>query len=142
MRGIAVVILTVCVLLGIAANPAFGCSCVPATRELWESDQPLIFRARIIAAELTDQKRYGMPVVVARFKVEEKFRGDPGTIEVLQTNTGGSLGSCGIPLTVGDQFIVFADKDGWIGQCTGTRIFLYRQDERLLEKLRDMRSEK
>ena len=134
--------LTFAVLSVMGMQAAHACKCAAKEKELWEAAQPIVFLARIVATEITDQKAYEVPVVAAKFQEIERFRGNPERLKVLRTTSGGNFGSCGIPFTAGDQFLVFATDDGWATQCAGTKLFQPGKDEKLLEKLRQSKAKK
>ena len=129
------------VLLGIAAIDAGACSC-PARESWWDSKYPIVFRARVLATELTKEKYEELSVVTARFEVTERFRGDPSIIKALRTTNGTRYGTCGIALTAGDEFIIHTGPEGWATECTGTQSYHEKRDESLLEKLREARDKK
>src|SRR5258707_1901604 len=79
---------------------ALACSCIerPST---WVSDSANIFYAEIVSAALTNEKRLNSAVVVARFRLIEKFRG--AELKELRTITDDGL--CGYPFVVGANLI-------------------------------------
>lgn len=130
-----------CAALCAAAFPAKACKCA-ARAASWHNEQPVVFRARIISTELTSEKAYELPVVAAKFEVMEKFRGQPEQFKFLRTASGGEFGSCGIPFTAGDEFVVFASDAGWATQCTGTKSFHPKRDDGFVKKLRQQSAAK
>ena len=133
--------LSLVVLLGVVASDAWSCSC-PVRESWWDSKEPIVFRSRVLATELTQEKLQEQSVVTARFEVIERFRGDPSIIKVLRTTNGATYGTCGIALTAGDEFIIHTSAGGWVMQCSGTQSYHAKRDESLVEKLREARDKK
>lgn len=126
---------TACAALSAVSLPAQACKCVKKERA-WHNEQPVVFRARIMSTELTSEKAYELPVVAAKFEITEKLRGDPSQFKFLRTAAGGEFGSCGIPFTAGDEFVVFASDAGWATQCNGTQSYHPARDDAFMKKLR------
>ena len=137
-RAIAAILVAIGVL---SSNEASACSC--ATPESWwDSKAPVIFHARILAAELTPETKNGIPVVSVRYQLVERFRGDPTTIRELRTIT--DTGMCGVYIMPGYDWIVHTTPEGWLWLCSGSRSILptLDGDKVVLEKLRQARDKK
>lgn len=128
--------------LVLASGDVLSCSCARATTERWESKQPYIFFARVTASRLTEEKIGENGVVVADFEVVEVIEGNPAELAQLKTTAHGYWGSCGIPFTAGDVFVIFTDSTGFVHQCNGTGHFHPVRDQTLQEQLRARKERK
>ena len=59
------------VVLVLASGGAYGCSCSVREGGLWGSSSPIIFHAKILATQLTSEKKDLGEVVTARFEIVE-----------------------------------------------------------------------
>src|SRR5258706_13054567 len=130
------------VVLGLASGGAYGCSCSVREGGLWGSSSPIIFHAKILATQLTSEKKDLGEVVTARFEIVETFRGHPSSIPLLRTISRTSYGTCGILLSAGDEFIIHTDEEGWALECSGTQAYHASRDKNLVTKLRKARDQK
>jgi len=107
----------------------------------WESELPIIFLARITSTQyiedLSDDE-FQEDYIEAEYKLVEMFRGEPKNITMLKTRAGGYGGSCGIPFTSGDLFLIFTNDSGNVDYCSGTQHYHHIRDKKIYEYLRNL----
>lgn len=102
-----------------AAGTAHACSCAPATEEQLQARADHIFQGRVLAktTEAPQKVRY-------QIQVTEERKGDvPDDVGVVTYDNGGM---CGVDLTVGKDYLIYATGDATDGKvdtnlCSGTR---------------------
>lgn len=99
-------------LFAFAPGYALACSCtvVPGGLQELVERSPVVAVVRVTSAELVPDLALGTgrEAVRAKFSVVENLKGDAGSVSGLNT----SHGSCSLPVTIGDAYLVFAQGHG------------------------------
>ena len=120
---------------------AVACRC-PVPKDPWV-ETPIIFLARITTTSPATEGFGGLPAqsfAVANYTVVERFRNARSLPTQLRTEIPG-IGSCGIELVVGDEYLVFTTSSGLVGECTATKRFSRESDIALYRRLEAIRRE-
>ena len=131
-------IITIGVLLGLllGAQTSFACSCAERTVVEQFEVATHVFIAYIVSAESDAPAGVRGGHVRARFRVIETLKGSPTDLKHLVSDAPG--GSCGAPFTIGVEMLVFADKNGDINICNGTRLTQSTEFPDTLQTLRQL----
>jgi hypothetical protein len=105
----------------VPAQPAWACTCTPATPPVKAGWADVIFTG--LATELDPDPSKGAPVFTywTTFEVTATYKGDVGPVAAVET--GGHGASCGVRFTEGERYTVFAraQEDGLDTDiCSGT----------------------
>jgi hypothetical protein len=108
----------------LTAEAAHACRCAERPLDAYVAEAQVLFFGRVSAVE-HESGNGGYQAV--RFAVD----GSPfkGTIEGLAFATASSTASCGVPVQVGERYLIFAsrqaatDSVAWFNTCNGTRLF-------------------
>jgi len=112
-------------------NPAVRCRCAPLPLERYFEQAEIVVVARVRSVRRTGSSREGterLEVAVApRFRPGGPFKGSLDSL-ILATST--SSAACGVPVRVGQDYVLFAsrvDVDGrsfaWFDSCSGSRVY-------------------
>jgi hypothetical protein len=120
--------LTICISLLVSFN-AFACKCDgdSVVKKLMLSDK--VFVGTPISGEISNQ------VVKAEFTVTETIKGKLDSKVVVTTDTS----SCGSSITLGQESLVFLDKNNFTYMCTGVHSLRNRKTDYDLDILRDVK---
>lgn len=95
----------------LGANPAYACSCVaPAGDEQLRKWADVVFKGKVTAKSgvVDGPESTGMETVTYTFKPTRTYKGKVRIPQ--QVSTSGSSASCGVRLSVGSTYIVYATK--------------------------------
>jgi hypothetical protein len=88
-----------------------------------------VFVGTPISGEINNQ------IVKAEFTVTETIKGKLNSKVVITTDTS----SCGSPITLGQESLVFLDKDNFTYMCTGVHSLRKYENRYNLDILRDVK---
>jgi hypothetical protein len=120
------------------ASSSVACSCVRATLAERYKAADAVFIARVTAAELLSERDAHFEYLRARYELGEVFKGNPEKAGALRTHAGGSYGTCGVPLNVGDHLLLFVTKD-FTSQCHGSHQYHQIRDREKVDELRRLK---
>ena len=103
--GVALVAIGI---LALSATPCWACSCVHQPPKAQAANADVIFTGRVIEAE--DPFRFSGPRVQAKLAVEVLYKGDVGTVVVVETYRGGEA-ACGLEFVEDERFTIFAFRN-------------------------------
>lgn len=116
---------------------AYACKCAQASLEWRFRESNSIFTAEVIGTSPSIVTRYGFegPGYRIYLRVLRSFKGQyrPGDKDVYATYKPG--GSCGIPVVVGQQFLVYGYPERFLGMCNSSTGDQMTADVEKLEKL-------
>src|SRR5919106_1304470 len=121
MKRSVFALLIVSAIVTVPAQPAWACTCAPATPPVKAGWADVIFTG--LATELDPDPSKGAPVFTywTTFEVTTTYKGDVGPVAAVET--GGHGSSCGVRFTEGERYTVFAraQEDGLdTDLCSGT----------------------
>jgi hypothetical protein len=121
MKRSVFALLIVSTIVTVPTQPAWACTCAPATPPVKAGWADVIFTG--LATELDPDPSKGAPVFTywTTFEVTTKYKGDVGPVAAV--GTGGHGSSCGVRFTKGERYTVFAraQEDGLDTDiCSGT----------------------
>jgi hypothetical protein len=92
-----------------------ACSCVAFADVEQFQQAHAVFVAKVVSTQRVDTSEG----VERRAQVAptHRLKGDPWSIPYVTTTTSG----CGLPLTVGSTYLIFADSAGKTSMCSGSR---------------------
>lgn len=114
-----------CAISLLVAAPAIACRCAPQTLEHYFERADLVIVARATKTHIVGGEPGHLAVEFA--PVEPSYKGDMNSIDSFATHL--SSASCGVPVDVGQMFLIFAARDVpdgrtvWFDTCNGTRRF-------------------
>lgn len=95
----------------LGANPAYACSCVgPVDEDQYRKWSDVVFKGKVLKKDGTvdGPESTGVETVTYTFSVKRTYK---GKVRVPQkVSTSGSSASCGVRLSVGSTYIVYATK--------------------------------
>lgn len=120
----------------VAVESSFACSCYPSNLEQNFERSPFVFTAVIVSVEfvecLNKPSKLECTDYEAGFDVTKVFKGNiPFT--VIKSHVGGA--TCGMSLTVGQEYLFFTDDSGSVSLCSGN-INITRSNEHKLQQLK------
>jgi hypothetical protein len=120
--------LTICISLLVSFN-TFACKCDGDTvvKKFMLSDK--VFVGTPISGKTNDQ------LIKAEFTVSEAIKGKLDSKVLVTTDTS----SCGTPITLGQESLVFLDKDNFTYMCTGVHSLRKYENKLKLDILRDVK---
>ena len=80
------------------------------------------------------------PIIEVEVEVEEVLKGVVDPIIRVKTWAGGTYGSCGLPVTIGDHFLLFVNG-GVVEECSGSSDYHKVRDASRLDELRRFRDD-
>ena len=109
---------------------SFACSCLQGTIKEYVQDANKIYLGTLTSSRIVDtNKDNEWPHIEGTLKVENVIKGKVSSEEKISTGFGG--GDCGIPMTIGNVYVIFTKGDSdYIGMCGASRqIPRYKETE-------------
>lgn len=117
----------------VCCESALACTCKGITTTESYSQAGKVFRARIESVDIVPVPKHlkgghwPLPsgenpksrVVQARFELLETYKGSPQLLDAVYTNQYGA--SCGLSIYDGSEYVFFADAEGVVNFCDGSR---------------------
>jgi len=95
----------------LGANPAYACSCVaPSGEDQLRKWSDVVFKGKVLSKDGTvdGPENTGMETVTYSFSVKRTYKGKVRVPQKVSTN--GSSAACGVRLSVGSTYLVYATK--------------------------------
>lgn len=95
----------------LGANPAYACSCVaPGGEDQLRKWSDVVFKGKVLAKSgvVDGPEQTGMETVTYTFSVKRTYKGKVHVPQKVSTN--GSSAACGVRLSVGSTYMVYASK--------------------------------
>ena len=137
--------LTSLFILCVISPLSVACSFPEKTDEEQFSEANRVFRAKVVATKLANEKHDGekYEVVLATFKLLESYKGsnpDEGILKGLPF----SPGSCMLPLLTGAEYVIYLQDNDFVLLSTGSWSYFNAEGidvKPKLAKLREMKNE-
>lgn len=118
----------------VCCESALACSCKGITTTESYSQASKVFRARIESVDIVPAPkhlrdgRWPLPsgenpksrVVQASFELLETYKGSPQLLDAVYTHR--SVAACGLSIYDGSEYVFFADAEGVVDLCNGSRL--------------------
>lgn len=111
----------------LGANPAYACSCLQASDQQLYKQSDVIFKGKVTRTQFPPdyENNINASPIIYTMKATRDYKGK--VRPTMKVRTAGNSALCGVELSKGTYYVVFADKNNKgklsVSLCGGTRPF-------------------